>query len=477
MQIPQTFRPGKSTGRNPSSLLSLAAAVLLTGCALVSTDEALTPARQQTEREFGVRLDATGSIAEREDTVRKLLAEPLDGDAAARLALLNSPALRAAMADSVAAQNRAAQNGQPLNPRFSFERATRGDELEITRALTFGLTDLLTWPARRGIAREQLMAERWRLASDVLRTGHDARMAWVRAVAAEQRRQYQQQVLDAAQASAELARRMQSVGNFSRLQRSREQAFEADARLALTRAQVEATASREAMVRLLGLKDAEAQQLKLPDRLPDLPGEPRAVDAAREASAEQRLDLQIAQARWRLARQSSGTTRWTSWTDVELTGFRTRESGVPAQRGWELEIALPLFDLGDAQRAAASHEERAAIALLEQAQLEAGSLLRERYTAYRSAYDLARQHRDELVPLRRAIAEDMLLNYNGMLIGVFELLADARAQIGSVIAALDAQRDFWLADAALQSAIRGVPTAGVSLGDGPATPAPSEGGH
>jgi len=48
------------------------------------------------------------------------------------------------------------------------------------------------------------------------------------------------------------------------------------------------------------------------------------------------------------------------------------------------------------------------------------------------AYDIARHHRDEIVPARQRIADENLLRYNGMLIGVFELLADARAQIASV---------------------------------------------
>ena len=45
-----------------------------------------------------------------------------------------------------------------------------------------------------------------------------------------------------------------------------------------------------------------------------------------------------------------------------------------------------------------------------------------------------------------------------MLIGVFELLADAREQIMSVAQSIDAQRDFWLADARLQAALIGPPT-------------------
>jgi hypothetical protein len=49
-----------------------------------------------------------------------------------------------------------------------------------------------------------------------------------------------------------------------------------------------------------------------------------------------------------------------------------------------------------------------------------------------------------------------------MFIGVFELLADAREQIATVMAAIDAEQQFWLADAALQSAIVGRP-AGLAL--------------
>ncbi|WP_315631123.1 hypothetical protein, partial [Escherichia coli] len=77
--------------------------------------------------------------------------------------------------------------------------------------------------------------------------------------------------------------------------------------------------------------------------------------------------------------------------------------------------------------------------------VQANSRVREQYSAYRTAYDLARHYRDEIVPLRKTIAEENVLRYNGMLIGVFELLADAREQITSVSQAIDAQRDFWLA--------------------------------
>ena len=85
--------------------------------------------------------------------------------------------------------------------------------------------------------------------------------------------------------------------------------------------------------------------------------------------------------------------------------------------------------------------------------VRAQSEAREAYSAYRTSYDLARHYRDEIVPLRKRISEEMLLRYNGMLIGVFELLADAREQVATVAASVEALRDFWLADTDLQVAL------------------------
>jgi hypothetical protein len=63
------------------------------------------------------------------------------------------------------------------------------------------------------------------------------------------------------------------------------------------------------------------------------------------------------------------------------------------------------------------------------------------------------------MPLRQAISDETVLRYNGMLIGVFELLADSRERINSVSATIAAQQQFWLADAALQASLIGRPTA------------------
>lgn len=71
------------------------------------------------------------------------------------------------------------------------------------------------------------------------------------------------------QTSAELARRIRRVGNFTKLQRARQQSFYADSAAQLASASMfTSTAARGKLIRQLGLTDAQAAQLKLPERLP-----------------------------------------------------------------------------------------------------------------------------------------------------------------------------------------------------------------
>ncbi len=91
--------------------------------------------------------------------------------------------------------------------------------------------------------------------------------------------------------------------------------------------------------------------------------------------------------------------------------------------------------------------------------LNARSEVRQAYTGYRTAFDTAKHYREEIVPLRKRISEENVLRYNGMLISVFELLADAREQVAAVNAAIDATRDYWLAETELQAAMTGAGSA------------------
>jgi outer membrane protein TolC len=391
----------------------------------------------------------------------ELLSKPLSADAAVQVALTNSPAFQAVLADSWGELAAARQRGLPAGVAFSFERLREGADLELGRLLSVGLFDLMTLPQRARISHAQSEQARVRMAGAIVDQATSVRQAWVRAVAAREAEVYAVQVKDAAEASAELARRMQQVGNFTRLQAARQHLFYADATSRLASARQAAVSGREELVRQLGLDDAQVRALTLPDRLPDLPEAPKRAEEVAQALASQRLDARLARLELEVVGRSRGVDLASSLLDVELGGRRdTRFEGngeKSTTRGWELQLRLPLFDWGSTRAAALDARSLAAANRYEAVARDASSQARQSYSAYRTAFDQARHQRDQMVPLRKTIAEENLLRYNGMLIGVFELLADARDQVSGVISAIEASRDFWLADAALSSTLIGKP--------------------
>ncbi|GAB3628106.1 outer membrane efflux protein [Pandoraea terrae] len=452
--------------RSRFSLVALAL-FALSGCASVNLEQSLTRTNEEAASFTGGRLALAATPEDRVahgKTASELLAQPLGQQEAVQLGLANSPALQALLAQHAADTARAAQAGRLPNPIFSFEHLRNGDTLELGRMISIGLLDLLTLPLRRELAEHQVEQARLRLTSDVVDQVTQVRQAWVRAVAAQQSLQYAGQVYESAEASAELARRMQEVGNFSKLQRARQQAFYADAATQLAAARYAATTAREELVRQLGLTEAQVQDLKLPERLPDLPKQPLQPAEVSQAASRRRLDVRLAQAEFDAAARARGLTRVTSVTGIELgvirnTTFDSAAGSRTTGRGYEIALSLPLFDWGDLQRDAANGQVLASAQRLEATLRMAGSSVRDSYSAYRTTYDIARHQRDEVVPLRKTISDENLLRYNGMLIGVFDLLADARDQVGAVMAAIAAEQQFWLADAALQAVLIGRPTA------------------
>ena len=436
------------------------ASLLTAGCAGFSADGGFAPVQQTAKARLGMQVVMARSDAEREQIDRRvaeLLAQPVSADAAVQIALLNNRGLQAAFLELGITEAELVQAGRLPNPGFSFGRFTQGDEVEREFGLHFNLARLIAMPMLQQVQSRRFAQAQGMAAMNVLSLAADTRKAWVMAVAAEETVRYTQQVMRAAEAGAELARRMAEVGNFNKLQQAREQSFYADAALNVARAEQAQRSARERLTRLMGLWGEQAA-FRLPERLPDLPATPREQpDVERQAIAE-RLDVQGARLAVAQTARQLGLTRTTRFVNVlELGLIRERSNEAATRAGWEIGFELPLFDFGQARVAKAESIYMQSVHRAAEMAVNARSEVREAYGAYRSAWDIARHQRDEIVPLRQRIAEENLLRYNGMLIGVFELLADARMQIASVNAAIDALRDFWLAQADLDMALLGKP--------------------
>jgi outer membrane protein TolC len=439
---------------SPRSLVALAVSAALAGCASFSADGGRDTVRQLAQQR-GVQPAAAAGSASADKEIADRLAKPLSADDAVTIALLNNRKLQASYAELGIAEADLVQAGRLSNPTFSFSRLKSHEGVEIERKLMLPIIGLLTMPIALPLERRRFEQAQLRAAGDLLRIADDTRRAWYGAVAARQTVEYMEQVKTAADASAELARRMAAAGNWSRLQQQREQSFYADAVAQLARARQAEVAERERLTRLMGLWGS-ATAFQLPERLPDLPAAPRDIKDAESLAMSNRLDILMAQKELAGLSASLGLTRTTRFVNLLDLSY-LRDTGADGERstGYEIELQIPLFDWGGAKVARAEAMYMQAAQRAAAAAIDARSQVRESYSAYRSAYDLARHYRDEIVPLKKRISDEQLLRYNGMLISVFELLADAREQVTSVNAAIEAQRDYWIADAALQAAMTG----------------------
>ena len=467
MPLPPSTIRAVGAARPLRLLAVLVSAAALGGCASFSPDGGFAAVEKTAKDRLGKDLQWARSNADQDSIVKRvgeLLSRPLSVDDAVQVALLNNRGLQATFQELGISEAEVVQAGRLPNPGLSFGRSSRGDEREIGRGLHFNITRLIAMPFIGQMEARRFEQTKGMVAMSVLSLAADTRKAYYNALAAEETVRYMRQVKQAADASAELARRMEQVGNFNKLQRAREQVFYADASLNLARAEQAQRSTRERLTRLLGAWGAQTQ-FTLPERLPDLPKDVTDLPDIERVAMAQRLDVQGAKLAAEQTARNLGLTRTTRFINVlELGLLRNSSNEAPTQRGWEIGLELPLFDWGGARVAKAEAVYMQTVHRAAETAVNARSEVREAYGAYRSAYDIARHQREEVVPLNQRIAEENVLRYNGMLIGVFELLADARTQIASVNGSIQALRDFWLAQADLDMALIGKPSLAAAAG-------------
>lgn len=446
-------------------LCLLAAAAVLAGCASVSPDglrgDVATLAAGRTG---GVQASLPAADpaarASAEKSVEGWLAQPLTQDAAVRIALLHNPGLQARLAALGVADAERVQAITLPNPHLALGRFTNSHEREIERTLAFSLIDLITLPWRTARQAERLQIATLQAAQDVVTLAADTRRAWLRAVAAEQIAATHDRMVEAAEAGAELARRMVQVGNWSRLQQAREQAVLQEATRQRARAHLAAATEREQLNRRMGVWGLQTQY-QLANQLPSLPATALPAEGIEATALRERLDVQAARRQLDTQATRQGWSRAGAvFGDIGLAYSRnttTERDGGHREitRGWELELPLPLFDWGGAARTRAQAEVEQSAAQLQDTAVRARSEVRAAWLTYRTALDLARQQQAEVVPLRQLISDETTLRYNGMLASVWDMLAEARNSTQAVANAIEAQRDFWLAETDLQLALTG----------------------
>jgi cobalt-zinc-cadmium efflux system outer membrane protein len=389
------------------------------------------------------------------DSVRRMLADELTLDEAVGIALINNREMRASLTRAQVARADLIQAGLLDNPVFgvSILRGDSGNETELSLFEDF--LNVFTVSARKKLAATDLERTRLEVAQAALDLIAEVKRTYFALVADRQAIELFSQVMDSTEAAAELSRRQYQAGTLSLREQALQQAFHAQSSLEAARAEAAFGSDREKLNRLLGLW-GEQTSWALPARLPEVPESLPAAAQLESKAVSQRLDLAAQRAEVEAVNMALEYTRQTRWLSVVGIGFKVkREPDGSTSSGPELELGLPVFDRGQGRIASLEAQLRNAEHRYAQLAIDIRADVRESSGRLAAAHDSIRHYRQAILPLADEVVQETLKFYNGMLLGVYELLQAKQSQIGSARDYIAAWREFWIVSADLERAVGG----------------------
>jgi cobalt-zinc-cadmium efflux system outer membrane protein len=427
------------------SLGALALVALAWAGCVPSRQALLGPVHAQADARLGQRIPWRSSAHAGE--VEKLLAAPLTADSAVRIALLNSAALQAAFEELGVHGAAFAQATAPENPELDAEilYPREGDERpHVELAVVQSLTSLLEIPGRRAMARADLAAGRSRAVAAAVDLAAGARIAFHDALAAAHILAMQQNIAEAASVSFELAGRLHQAGNITDLALAQEQALFEQAGLDVADAELAVREARARLDTVLGLW-GEQTAWTISGELVDAPATAVEAGALEVEAVARSLALEELRAQGDSAARAVGLARVTSWLPEIGAGVAGQREGGEWHVGPALSLSIPIFDLGQSERASAWARLRQVQQAYRARAVEVRSSARAVAQRYQTVRARAVHLRDVVMPLRQRILEQTVLQYNAMNASPFELLVARQQQVQASRQYMESLRDAWIA--------------------------------
>ena len=435
--------------------LALVLALTSTGCVSSAVRDDLTRIERITARDLSA--EVLGPVDAAIDAeIEALLEQPIDADDAARIALANNRELRATLRELGVARGRVLQASLLPNPEAEIDvrEAEDGEQpVQVELFLGFELTHALLTPLRVEAASHELEAERQRAAGRVIATEYQARAAFHRAQAAEQRLAIGMRALDALAAARDAARMLFDAGGVPEVDVAAQIAAYEEARAVVSALELERALARERLGRVLGLH-GESMGFVIDGAL--APAEPPELPEALERTAiESSVELAELRSRALASGARIDLARVEGWLPEITIDVHGEQDGQSWELGGGASLSVPLFDHREGDVAS---EEAALDALMERYEglaIDIRSAARELGNRVTTHALSARAHAEAIVPARRHALRQTVLAYDAMQVGIFALLDALRAVLSAELAEVDARREYWVARAALDALLRG----------------------
>jgi cobalt-zinc-cadmium efflux system outer membrane protein len=445
-----------------SSLVATLTLVLIVGCLSVPEERTF----REMEQTVASRLDTADILPHPspdqtgiEKDIRDRLADGVTVEDAVRITLANNRRVLGLYEQLNAAAAARLQSRLLKNPEAegSVKVSEEDSDKEVIELVAeINLLHILLLPKKSRMGEAEYDAARLDISRAILETAFETRTAFYTYLAVEEQVAMRKTVLNAAEASYNMAARLREAGNIKKLDLMNRRALYEQAKLDLSAAEFSRSEAREQLNVLMGLWGG-ATGWKTVGSLRDLPSEDLNIQHIERDSITNSLVLQA------MERQITATARQLGITRVKSV-VPQLHVGVEAERepekvwlvGPMIGIEIPLFDFGQAQRP----KQVAMLKALQHRYVATAVEIRSAARVAAQRAELARQrvaYYDKIIlPLRRNITYQTQLQYNAMQLGVFQLLQAKQMEIAAEGAYIDELRNYWVARTELDQIRRGL---------------------
>ena len=438
------------------------AALLLSGCASVSPQEAFQPVQSDASALSGHQVAwnrETADDQKAEAEVRHLLSVPLGANDAAQVALLNNPDLQATFEEIGISQADLVQAGLLKNPTFAaswrFPDVAPGiTDAEYSLAQDF--LGLVLVPLNTKVARINLEATQDRVSHEVIHLISEVKEEFYTYQAEAQLEQRLNLIIQADQAASDVAKAQHDSGNISDAVYVNQQAQVTSARLALSEAQKQKISTREKLNRLMGLWGEEIGWTPKPS-LPELPERDPSLNHLESLAIGQRRDLLALRKQVDSIVQMLALKTNTRFLPARVNVGVDTEKQTDGQRitGPTLDLELPIFDQGQGEVAKLAAEYRQAQRQLQSLAIRIGSEVREARDTLKINRDQVAYFKKVVVPLNVQSVNQTLLQYNAMQVNTYDLFLTKQRELDTERDYIQAWRDYWISRTQLEEAVGG----------------------
>lgn len=396
------------------------------------------------------------------EAIQAMLQQELTLDEAVQISLFNNRSLQALYEELGIAQADVVQAGLLKNPVFtaSFRFPDRtvvghhGTNTEFSVVQDF--LDLLILPLRKKVAAGQFEMTKLRVGNAILNLAAEVRSAYYSLQADEQMREMRLTVSHATEAASELAQRQYEAGTLNMLGSMNHQGFHAQAKLTIAQADIQIITDRERLNRFMGLWGADIAW-KIPHRLPELPETEVALEYLESRAISQRLDLAGLRKKTESIAYALSLTRRYRYLYILDIGVDTEHDVADNVNftGPNVSVELPVFNRRQAEIARLEAQLRQSRQQTFSLAINIRSEVRELRNRLLAVRNIVAYYQNTIIPLRQRIVEESRLYYNGMLIGVYELLLTKQNQINAGREYIEALRDYWITRSELERAVGG----------------------